>query len=67
MDETYVRGGGRWLYLFRAVDKRGRLIASMLSGRRDTGAALRRGPCIQRNRQATGEVRLIHQLFGPAA
>ncbi len=41
MDETYVRVGGRWRYLFRAVDKHGRLIASMLSGRRDTGAAYR--------------------------
>ncbi|PVE21253.1 IS6 family transposase, partial [Microvirga sp. KLBC 81] len=41
VDETYVRVGGRWKYLFRAVDKHGRLIASMLSGRRDTGAACR--------------------------
>ena len=41
VDETYVRVGGRWRYLFRAVDKHGRLIASMLSGRRDTGAAYR--------------------------
>ena len=41
MDETYVRVSGRWRYLFRAVDKHGRLIASMLSGRRDTGAAYR--------------------------
>ena len=41
VDETYVRVGGRWLYLFRAVDKHGRLIASMLAGRRDTGAAYR--------------------------
>ena len=41
MDETYVRVGGRWRYLFRAVDKHGRLIASMLAGRRDTGAAYR--------------------------
>ena len=41
VDETYVRVGGRWLYLFRAVDKHGRLIASMLSSRRDTGAAYR--------------------------
>jgi len=40
-DETYVRVGGRWRYLFRAVDKHGRLIASMLSDRRDTGAAYR--------------------------
>ena len=41
VDETYVRVGGRWRYLFRAVDKHGRLIVSMLSGRRDTGAAYR--------------------------
>ena len=41
VDETYVRVGGRWRSLFRAVDKHGQLIASMLSGRRDTGAAYR--------------------------
>jgi IS6 family transposase len=41
VNETYVRVGGRWRYLFRAVDKHGRLIASTLSGRRDTGAAYR--------------------------
>jgi transposase-like protein len=41
VDETYVRVGGRWRYLFRAVDKHGRLIDSMLAGRRDTGAAYR--------------------------
>jgi transposase-like protein len=41
VDETYVRVGGRWRYLFRAVDKHGQLIASMLSDRRDTGAAYR--------------------------
>ncbi|WP_147023577.1 IS6 family transposase [Microvirga aerophila] len=158
MDETYVRVGGRWQYLFRAVDKHGRLIAFMLSNRRDAGAAyrflrkalkamsgyppssittdklasypkairrlqgegllsknvehrtskylnniieadhgalkriirptrgfqtmktaaatltgfetmrmIRRGHCIQRKRQATGEVRLVNQLFGLAA
>jgi IS6 family transposase len=41
VDETYVRVGGRWKYLFRAVDKFGRLIASMLAERRDTGVAYR--------------------------
>ena len=41
VDETYVRVGGRWRYLFRAVDKHGQLIDSMLSNRRDTGAAYR--------------------------
>jgi transposase, IS6 family len=41
VDETYVRVGGKWMYLFRAVDKHGRLIASMLSDRRNTNAAYR--------------------------
>jgi transposase, IS6 family len=41
VDETYVRVGGRLRYLFRVVDKHGRLIASVLSGQRDTGAAYR--------------------------
>ena len=41
VDETYVRVGGKWKYLFRAVDKFGQLIASMLAERRDTGAAYR--------------------------
>ena len=39
--ETCVRVGGQWKYLFRAVDKHGRLIAFMLSGRRNTNAAYR--------------------------
>jgi transposase-like protein len=41
VDETYVRGGGRWKYLFRAVDKHGQLIDFMLSDRRNTRAAYR--------------------------
>ena len=41
VDETYVRVGGRWRYLFRAVDKHGQLIASILSHWRDTGVAYR--------------------------
>ena len=28
VDETYVKVGGHWKYLFRAVDKHGRLITS---------------------------------------
>src|SRR5918998_5513892 len=41
VDETYVRVGGKWKYLFRSVDKHGRLIAFMLSDRRNTNAAYR--------------------------
>jgi transposase, IS6 family len=36
-----VRLGGRWTYLFRAVDKRGQLTDFMLSDCRDTRAAYR--------------------------
>jgi transposase, IS6 family len=39
VDETYVRNGGRWKYLFRAVDRHGQLIDFMLSDRRNTRAA----------------------------
>jgi transposase, IS6 family len=41
VDETYVRVGGQWKYLFRAVDKHGELIDFMLLDRRDTAAAYR--------------------------
>jgi transposase-like protein len=41
VDETYVKVGGRWKYLFRAVDKHGRLIDFMLADRRNTRAAHR--------------------------
>jgi transposase-like protein len=41
VDETYVRVGGKWKYLFRAVDKHGQLIDFMLSDRRNTCAACR--------------------------
>jgi transposase, IS6 family len=40
-DGIYIRVGGKWKYLFRAVDKHGRLIAFMLSDRRNTNAAYR--------------------------
>lgn len=41
VDETYVKVGGRWKYLFRAVDKHGRLIDFMLLERRNIRAAYR--------------------------
>ena len=41
VDGTYVRVGGKWKYLFRAVDKHGQLIDFMLSDRRNTKAAYR--------------------------
>jgi transposase, IS6 family len=41
VDETYVRLGGWWKYLFRAIDKHGQLIDFMLLDRRNTRAAYR--------------------------
>ena len=35
MDETYVRVKGKWFYLYRAVDKSGKIINFMLSKKRD--------------------------------
>jgi transposase-like protein len=36
VDETYVKVGSEWKYLFRAIDKQGRLIDFMLLDRRNT-------------------------------
>jgi transposase-like protein len=39
MDETYIKVGGRWVYLYRAVDKAGRTVDFFLSRNRDVNAA----------------------------
>ena len=41
MDETYIKVKGRWTYLYRAVDSRGKTIDFLLSGKRDAAAARR--------------------------
>ena len=41
VDETYVKVAGRWCYLYRAIDRDGDLIDSMLSEHRDKRAARR--------------------------
>ena len=41
LDETYVKVAGRWCYLYRAIEREGALIDSMLSERRDKHAARR--------------------------
>ena len=38
-DETYVKVKGGWMFLYRAVDGRGRTVASYLSQTRDQSAA----------------------------
>jgi transposase-like protein len=40
-DETYIKVRGRWVYLYRAVDKEGCTADFLLSKRRDVAAAKR--------------------------
>ncbi len=39
VDETYVKVGGRWRYVHRAVDQYGQVIDVYVSAKRDTAAA----------------------------
>jgi transposase-like protein len=39
MDETYINLNGKWVYLYRAVDKEGNTIDFLLRAKRDTMAA----------------------------
>lgn len=41
MDETYIRVGGQWKYLYRAVDKLGHTVDFLLTAKRDHAAARR--------------------------
>ena len=41
VDETYVKVGGRWRYVYRAVDQYGQIIDVYLSAKRDIRAARR--------------------------
>ena len=41
VDETYIKVSGRWCYLYRAIDRDGNLLDSMLSEHRDREAARR--------------------------
>jgi putative transposase len=39
VDETYLKISGRWCYLYRAIDRDGNLVDTMLSEHRDMAAA----------------------------
>ena len=41
MDETYIKVNGVWKYLYRAVDKDGRIVDFLLTAQRDKTAAKR--------------------------
>jgi transposase-like protein len=64
--KTYVRVGGQWKYLFRAVDKHGELIDFMLLDRRDTGAAYRfLGKALKTMRRWPPRTRSLPTSFAP--
>ena len=46
LDETHVKVGGRWCYLYRAIDRDGNLLDSMLSQHRDRQSARRFLRCL---------------------
>ncbi len=41
VDETYLKIGGRWRYLYRAIDEHGQIVDVYLSDRRNAAAAHR--------------------------
>jgi putative transposase len=41
VDETYISVHGKWCYLYRAIDREGHLVDSMVSEKRDMEAAKR--------------------------
>src|SRR5665213_2544277 len=41
MDETYVKVGGQWKFLYRSVDKEGDTVDFLLTAKRDQAAAQR--------------------------
>ena len=61
VDETYVKVGGKWAYLYRAVDKHGDTIDFYLSPTRTTQAAKR---FHNLTRDMRGEARIVERAFG---
>ncbi len=66
MDETYVKVNGRWAYLYRAVDSRGRTVDFYLSSRRNSKAAYRFLGKILNNVKKLADPRFINTDKAPA-
>ncbi len=63
VDETYLKVQGRWCYLYRAIDRDGNLIDTMLSPTRDMKAAQR----FFRSARSVAGSALVELLPTPAA
>jgi len=66
VDETYVRVGGRWCYLYRAVTSRGDTLDFFLSTRRNTTSAKRFLAKTLRSTAHAGLPRVINTDKNPA-
>ena len=76
VDETHIRVGGQWRFLWRAVDHRGQLVDFRLTARRNAKATLKgvetirtikRGHVHGRSDGIAGEISFVNGLFGLAA
>lgn len=75
VDETYICVGGKWRYLWRAVDANSQMVDFRLTTRRDAKAALggietirtiKRGHIHHKQSGVQGEIQFINQLFDAA-
>ncbi|MEM8630662.1 MAG: DDE-type integrase/transposase/recombinase [Pseudomonadota bacterium] len=78
VDETYIRVGGKWRYLWRAIDANGQMVDFRLTARRDAKAAkatlsgietirtIKRGHVHHKQAGVKGEIQVISQLFAAA-
>ncbi|WP_188064735.1 IS6 family transposase [Dietzia sp. ANT_WB102] len=66
VDETYIRIGGKWCYLYRAVTKRGDTLDFYLSTRRSTASAKRFLAKTLRSTRHHGQPRVICTDKNPA-
>lgn len=66
VDETYIKVGGTWCYLYRALSKRGKTLDFYMSTRRNTASAKRFLGKVLRSQRHAGLPRVICTDNNPA-